>query len=251
MGHIDRRREGAVEVLTLNRPPANAIDLGLMEEIGDTFAAVAADDSVRAIVLTGAGRAFSAGLDLKAVPQYGPAEQHRLLNALNRSIILAYDCPVPVIGAINGHAIAGGLVLALCCDWRIVTDAPLQAGLTEVRVGIPYPVAAIEVARGEMPPQIARHLVLFGENLSASEALAAGLFDEQVPAERLLNHAVEKAAACATLPQPAFRQIKHQLRRPVFDACRSALESGHDPLSDGWLSKETLAAATRVLQARP
>ena len=125
--YIEHKRVREIEVLTLNRPPANAIDLELMEEIGDAFAAIAADDSVRAAVLTGGGRAFSAGLDLKAVPQYGRAEQQRLLNALNRSITLAYDCPVPLIGAINGHAIAGGLVLALCCDWRIVSDASFRS----------------------------------------------------------------------------------------------------------------------------
>ncbi|MGO9449810.1 MAG: enoyl-CoA hydratase/isomerase family protein [Candidatus Binataceae bacterium] len=244
---IDRRRVGVVDILTLNRPPANAIDLALMEKIGEVFAAIADDQSVRAVVLTGAGSAFCAGLDLKAVPGYGKADQRRLLNALNRSILGAYDCPVPVIGAINGHAIAGGLVLALCCDWRIVADVPLQAGLTEVRAGIPYPIAAIEVVRSELSPQIARRLVLFGENLTGAEALAAGVFDECAAPHKLIDRALEKAAACADLPGPAFAQIKHQLRRPVIDACASVIAGGRDPLSEGWLSSETLAAASSIL----
>ena len=95
------------------------------------------------------GKSFCAGLDLKNVPFFGDADQKRLLNALNRAFCSVYSCPFPVIGAVNGHAIAGGLVLALACDWRIGADRSLLAGLTEVLVGIPYPVAAIEIARQE------------------------------------------------------------------------------------------------------
>ncbi|MBV8136173.1 MAG: enoyl-CoA hydratase/isomerase family protein, partial [Deltaproteobacteria bacterium] len=132
----------------------NAMDLALLEELKELFAALADDSSARAVVLTGQGPTFCAGLDVKVVPQYGKAEQLRLLEVLNGMILAVYGCPLPVVGAINGHAIAGGLVLALCCDWRIVAAADSrvslaepQVSLAEVKVAIPYPVAAIEVVR--------------------------------------------------------------------------------------------------------
>ena len=141
IGH--NRREG-IEVLTLARPPANALDIETTEELADAFEALASDDAAAAVVLTGEGKAFCAGLDLKAIPNYSQTELRRLLDAINRMATAVYSCPLPVIGAINGHAIAGGFVLAMCCDWKIVADAPMRVGLTEVRVGVPYPAAALE-----------------------------------------------------------------------------------------------------------
>src|SRR5580658_7628927 len=136
MKNIDHRRQEGIEVLTIARPPANALDIETTEEIADAFYP---DDSAAAVVLTGDGKAFCAGLDLKAIPNYSQPELRRLLDAINRMATAVYSCPLPVIGAINGHAIAGGFVLAMCCDWKIVADAPMQVGLTEVRVGVPFP----------------------------------------------------------------------------------------------------------------
>src|SRR5690349_15689347 len=96
----------------------------------------------RAIVLAGRAGFFSAGVDLKAVPGYGPAEQRQMVEGINRMATATYGMPCPVVGAITGHAIAGGLVFALCCDVRIASTAG-RYGLTEIKVGVPYPQAAI------------------------------------------------------------------------------------------------------------
>lgn len=234
-----------IEVLTLRRAPANAMDIALLAELRDAFVARARDDSTQAIVLTAEGATFCAGLDVKVVPRYSRAEQLELLDVLNQMIIAVYGCPLPVVAAVNGHAIAGGLVLALCCDWRIVLDAPIQVGLAEVKVAIPYPVAAIEVVRAELSPQVARRLVLSGENVGAAEGIADGLFDESAPREGLLAAAIAKAARYAELPRAAFATIKRQLKGPAIAAIDSALREGREPLRDSWISSETTAATTR------
>lgn len=243
--HVVHSKRDGIESLALRRPPANAMDIALLEELRNAFSALARDDSVRAIVLTAEGTTFCAGLDVKAVPHYSKAEQLRLLDVLNGMILAVYGCPLPVVAAVNGHAIAGGLVLALCCDWRIVVDAPIRAGLAEVRVAIPYPVAAIEVVRAELSPQAARRLVLSGENDGLAEGLAAGLFDESAPREKLLEAAIARAARYAELPRAAFATIKRQLKGPAIAAIESALREGREPLRDNWISAETVAAATR------
>ena len=122
---IIRTRIDATEVVTLKNPPANALDLKMVEDCVEALQSIGADESVRSMVLTAEGKTFCAGLDLKAVPGYQREEQDRLLEALNKLFFGLYQCPVPVVGAINGHAIAGGLVAALCCDWRIAAQTPL------------------------------------------------------------------------------------------------------------------------------
>jgi enoyl-CoA hydratase len=246
MKDIVHSRFDSIEVLTLARPPANALDIEMTEEIADAFEALAASDSA-AVILTGEGKAFCAGLDLKAIPRYGEAELRRLLDAINRMATAVYGCPIPVIGAINGHAIAGGFVLATCCDWKIVTDAPLQTGLTEVRVGVPYPAAALEVVRNELPPKVVRELVLFGKNMNAADALAAGIFDESAPADRLLEHAMHKAREAAALPRQSFATIKGQLRRRALERCRAAVSGEDEPLRDGWIKADVAGTASAVL----
>jgi enoyl-CoA hydratase len=247
MKYVIHSRFESIEVVTLARPPANALDVEMTEEIADAFEALAADRTISAVVLTGEGKAFSAGLDLKAIPRYSDEELQRLLHAINRMATAVYGCPIPVIGAINGHAIAGGFVLAMCCDWKIVADAPMQIGLTEVRVGVPYPAAAIEVVRSELQPKIARELVLFGKNMGAAEALAAGIFDESSSPERLLERAMQKAREAAQSPRHAFATIKLQLRRRALEHCLAAVSGEGEPLRNGWIRPRDLRAASNVL----
>ncbi len=245
-----RARMEGTEVVTLKRPPANALDLDMVEECVEVLRSIESDPGVRAIVVTGVGKTFCAGLDLRIVPLYEEEQQHRLLEALNKLFFAVYQCRVPVVAAINGHAIAGGLVLALCCDWRIAAQVQFQVGLAEVRVGIPYPAAAIEVVRSELPVQIARRLVLSGESMSSAAALAAGLFDESAATERLLERALARARRLSENPPAAFATIKRQLRQPGLDRIRFATVDGREPLRGGWLSSEVLAAATKVLEGR-
>ena len=244
-GMIDVVHQGPIAIVSLRRPPANAMNLELTEEIATVFQRLGQDGSVRSVVLTGQGKSFCAGVDLKAVPNFDEAQQRRMVNALNRAFYSVYSCPVPVVGAINGHAIAGGLVLALCCDWRIA-QTPFLAGLTEVRVGVPYPVAAMEVARQELRPDVARRLVLFGQNITATAAVDAGVFDEMADPAALLERALAKAGEFAALPQSAFASSKRQLRSRACAAIEAAI-AGAEPLLKGWLSPETIQAAATVL----
>ena len=112
-------RRGEIGLLWLDRPPVNAIDLSVLRQADDRLAELEQGTDVGAVVFTGAGRCLSAGLDLKAVPRYSPAEQRETILTLNRVVTRLYRLPIPTVAAVNGHAIAGGLVLVLACDYRI------------------------------------------------------------------------------------------------------------------------------------
>jgi enoyl-CoA hydratase len=237
-----------IAVVTLCDPPLNIMDAALLEELTGLFDGLGTEPAVRAAVIVGRGRAFSAGLNLKSVPELDRLGQRRLVDALNDCFGTLYAWPKPLVAAVNGHAIAGGLILALCADWRVVADVPLQASLAEVTVGVTYPVAPIEVARGELAPAAARHLILLGETLDAGRAEALSVFDERVPADRLLERALARARRDAELPPQAFAATKCQLRAAALGRIAEARSGRGEPRLAAWLGEEMRRAAAAMLR---
>lgn len=227
---IDEHDEDIL-VLTVDRPPANAMDLGLLREIVAAVARVAGEGP-RALVLAGRPGCFSAGADLKAVPGYGPAEQREMVTLINAMALGGYELQFPVVGAITGHAIAGGMVLALCADIRVASAAG-RYGLTEVQVGVPYPQAAIGVVRAELSPQAARLLALGSELTDARECERLGVFDEVLDGEDVLSRSLHLAERLAKLPPEVYARTKRDLRGPALEQMRAAVEN--DPLLAAWV----------------
>ena len=226
MGVTASNRDG-VTVLTLDRPPVNAMDLELLEQLVDRLDAVAASPPA-ALVIEGAGGSFSAGLDLKKVPAYGPADQRKVVAAINAMVLASYPLPCPVVAAVTGHAIAGGFILAICADYR-VASLDGRYGLTEVKVGVPYPAAAIGVVRAELPPHAARRLALGNQLVGAAECVELGVFDEALPAGDVTERAVAVAKELAGFPAPVYARTKGELRARASDDMRAAVEA--EPLA--------------------
>ena len=239
--------EDGIAIVRMQRPPANTIDIALLAQLARTLEEVERRGDIAAFVLTGTGKAFSAGLDLKLVPTYDRAQQNELLRVLNQALYQLYALPMPTVAAVNGHAIAGGLVLALACDRRVAVGEGALLGLTEVRAGVPFPVAAMAVVKGELPPATARELVLGGNNCDPARALALGIVDELQPADDVLAHGKALAKELAAAPRQSYGRIKRQLRAGALAEIEHALGSS-DPLHGSWIGDETAAAAARVLR---
>jgi enoyl-CoA hydratase len=218
-------REGVTHVV-VDRPPANAMNVELLDEIVGALERLRAD-APQALVLAGRDPFFSGGADLKAVPGYGPEQHREMIDGINRMVIAAYGLSCPVVGAITGHAIAGGLVLALCCDMRIASVSG-RYGLTEVKVGVPYPQAAIMVVRAELPPHAARRLALGNRLIGAEECVSLGAFDEAISPEAVLPRAAEVATELGAMPSDVYARTKRDLRGEVLERMRDAAAS--DPL---------------------
>lgn len=244
---IETEIRDGVGTVRMTNGSVNAIDLDYARMLSDTLDGVRETEGLHALILTGSGGAFSAGLDLRQVPQYGITEQRALVDTLNRLFGSLYDYPVPTIAAMNGHAIAGGMVLALACDYRLCVHEAAVLGLTEVRVGVPYPVSAIEIARRELPPNAARNLVLLGRTIDPATALAQGVVDETVPGGELLDRA---RAVADELPLSVYQRVKRQLRRGSLERIGAARSGAAEPALVSWLTNETAAAAARMLAPR-
>lgn len=224
------QRDGIV-VVTIDRPPANAMNVELLEDLVAAVETLAAEPP-EAVVLAGRPGFFSAGADLKLAPAYGPDEQRRMVHGINAMALGVYSLPCPVVAAITGHAIAGGFVLALCADHRVASTAG-SYGLTEVKVGIRYPQAAIGVVRAELDPVAARRFALGNRLTDAETCVRAGAFDETVEAEAVLDRALEVAAELAAFPSEVYAATKQGLRGETVDALRAASEQ--DPLLARWV----------------
>jgi enoyl-CoA hydratase len=236
--------EGGIALVRLTRPPANAMDPALVAE-GIRVAAELRAADPDAVVLTGQNRFFSGGLDLTVIPTLDRDEQRSMVHDVNTVFTDWYAFPRPLVVAVNGHAVAGGLILALCGDLRFAATSG-KVGVTEIKVGVPYPVAAIEIVKAELPRRLVRRLVLGGELIEPSEAHAAGIYDELLDGDALLERAFDAARTLATHPRRVYETVKRQLRGDVLD--RIAAAAASDPLADTWLGADTTEAAAATLR---
>lgn len=239
---------GGLRVLRLNRPPASALNTPFLLSIEQRLNELAANPDVKALILTGTNRVLSAGLDLKEAVGFDLQDQTDVVDGLNRAYGALYGFPKPTIAAINGHAIAGGFFFVLGCDYRIASDAA-RFGLTEVRVGVRFPVAAIEMAKVELSPTMSRRLLLSGRNIKADEALDHKILDEVLPADQVMARAKEIAADYASIPPIAYADVKAQTRGGTMALIRDAIDNRTDPCLDGWFTRETRDTAAALLAA--
>lgn len=233
-----------VAVLTMRHGKVNALDTELCYGLGGAVDEAAAAGA-RAIVLTGTGTVFSAGVDLRRVAAGRAAYLDSFLPALRWMFEHVAACELPVVAAVNGHAIAGGFVLAAAADWIVMAEGPGRVGVTELLVGVPFPGIAMELLRLRAGHVLARPLAFTGETVEAGVALARHLVDEVVPASRLTEHAVTAARKLAGLG-PAFGITKRQLRSQSSAPALAVFDPEVDAI---WKAPETLDRISGYLAA--
>jgi enoyl-CoA hydratase len=226
MIELERDGDGPIRVL-LDRPPVNALHLELVQAITEAIARAIAERAP-AIVLTGRGTCFCAGIDTKAVPTYTQEKRRAAIAAINAMVGAIYAAPVPIVAALNGHALGGGLVMALACDVRVASMGRYRLALNEVEAGVPFPAGPLTVVRAELDASVARDLCLTGRMIEPEEALALRVIDELAGPDQLLDRALALAARLASLS--AYAIVKQQVRGPVAAELERIAATGDDPL---------------------
>ncbi len=229
-----------VTVVRFDHPPVNAFDLDLLEVI------IASMRNVEGpVVLTGAGRCFSAGVDLRAIVDGGAEYAERFVIALSEAFLAVFDHPAPVIAAVNGHAIAGGCVFAMCADVRLMSAGTI--GLTELAVGVPFPVAALEICRFAMGTSVVG-AALQAKTIDADTALARGWVDAVVSGEELIPQAIATARELGQYTPAVYAATKRQLHQPV----RAAIDAGEQvdaKVRASWITEEARGRIAAFLEA--
>lgn len=243
---LDVQRLDAVDLLTLDRPPVNAADLDSLTALADAVDRLS-DESDRPLVLTGRGRAFSAGADLHRVLDGDRDYAAAFVAGLVRAFTTLFSFPRPLVAAVNGHAIAGGAILACCCDHAVAPDGPVKIGVTELAVGVPYPLAALEVVRHAVAPERFEEVVFFARTYPPAEARAIGFVDEIVAPGEVLTRAVAAAESLGRVPPATYALVKRAVRAPALERI-AAHGGGHDAAAvRGWASDEVRSAVRGFL----
>jgi enoyl-CoA hydratase len=237
---IDARTVDGVAVLTLSHGKANALDSEFCEALAARFIDLRQSDA-KAVVLTGQGKMFCAGVDLKRLSEGGADYIRQFLPVLHKLYDAVFYHPKPVIAAINGHAIAGGAVLACCADRRIMAREAGRIGVTELLVGVPFPSLAFEILRFAVPPRYLPEFTLGAATYATDAALKQGWIDEVAEPAALMTRAIAAAQSLAALSPPAFALTKTQIRQAAAERYARNGAATDAQIAEIWTAPETLA----------
>jgi enoyl-CoA hydratase len=237
---IDSKVVDGIAVLAMTHGKVNALDIEFCDALAVRFNDLRKADT-KAVVLTGQGKIFSAGVDLKRLSAGGADYIRRFLPALHRLYEAAFFHPKPVVAAVNGHAIAGGCVLACCADRRLMARDAGRIGVTEILVGVPFPSLAFEIVRFAVPPRYLPEFTLSGATYATDEALRRGWIDEVSEPGQLIDRAIAVAKELSLLSPAAFAQTKSQVRQLVTERLKKSGDATDKVVADIWTAPATLS----------
>lgn len=230
----------SVAVVRLCRDVTNPIDLELLEALRRALRDAVADPAVRSLVLSGSNTKFlSIGWDLPALVELDRDGFRAFFHAYNQACLELFTLPLPTVAALRGHAVAGGCLLALACDWRIIAEGRKLMGLNEVKLGVPIPWPGDRILRHVAGDRVARILTEEGEMVPAQKLLAFGLVDQIVDLDAVEPTALELAARLGAAPQGGLAVIKHNRTEATAATIRAHLEEKEAEFLDCWFADET------------
>jgi enoyl-CoA hydratase/carnithine racemase len=234
--------------VTLERPPLNLLDPTLIAALTDAFVTLARDVDVRAAVVTGAGRAFTAGMNVNVLRDLDAASGRRLITSLHDAIDAVHRAPFPVIAAVNGACLGAGFELALACDLRVAADTAIF-GLPEVRVGVPSVIHA-----ALLPPMIgpgpAAEMLLLGGTVTAAQALHWSLVNRTVAPHALRGAVDEWLTTLRACAPAAVRLQKELIVRWRESDLPAAVRAGIDAFARAYTTGEPREGAEAFLAKR-
>ena len=235
--------------MRLEHGRAHALDLDLCRALKEALSLVGRAEDVDSVILTGSGSVFCAGVDLFRYLEGGDSYVEEFFPLLVETFAILFALPRPVIAAVNGHAIAGGCILASACDYRIMAQGTGTIGVSALKVGLPFPLVAIEILRFATSETHLQDLVYRGKSHGAEEAHQYGLVDEIAAPEALVDRALEVAAELSAEPSARFRITKRQLRAPTLERVELHSAETDAQVIAEWKDPETMRAIRRYASA--
>ena len=242
-------RRGQLAILRLDKARGNAIDEPLVEELTAAVTALAGDGEISGVLLASAHpKLFSPGLDLVALYEYDRPAMERFMLRFADMVAALYALPKPLLAAVSGHAVAGGCILAMTADWRVLALGA-QIGLNEVKIGVPLPWSVATLLRSTTSPKALAKVALLGRNFEGEAALSAGLADELASPEGFEEACLARLAEFAEKDGYAFARTKAYLRDGALREMRERERELLEEWLDGWFSEATRARIRKLVES--
>ncbi|MBU7010224.1 MAG: enoyl-CoA hydratase/isomerase family protein [Theionarchaea archaeon] len=240
--------DGHVAIVTLTHGITNPINLQLVTELKESLQKVK-NSHARSIVLTSSNnKFFSIGLDIPSLYTLSEENFTHFYKAFNRACVDLYTFPLPTIAAITGHAVAGGCILAMCCDYRFISGGHKLMGLNELKLGVPIPYPAHCILQHIVGARTARDIMDTGEFYPPEQLLEMGLIDCVLPLKDVLPKSIEKARVLSSLPQKAFAMTKYNRIEKVKAQIFAQLAEKEQHFVECWFSDEARAQLKAAME---
>jgi enoyl-CoA hydratase len=239
--------ENGLATARLSRAHGNAINGELAHDLTAVIRDATSDDAVEGLLLAGAGKLFCPGLDLQDLIELDRPEMERFVVDFAVCIADLYAFPKPMVAAIHGHAVAGGCVLTLTADWRVLRPGAL-VGLNEVRVGVPLPFGVSLILRDSVPRLYLEEIALLGKNYADDAALAAGLVHEIFSGDDFEEHCRDRLREFTTRDLDALMTTKRFLRSSVTERIRDNRHRDVPEFLDAWFRPQTQSRIRGIVE---
>lgn len=239
MKMISIERHGKVSVLKLNRGATNALNLQLITCLAENLSNVREDPKVRGLVMCGSNdKFFSIGFDIPELIQLKKKDFKVFYQAFNQVCLDLYTFPKPTVAAITGHAVAGGCILTLCCDYRLIAEGRRLMGLNEIKLGVPVPYPGDRILQQIVGTRNAREIMSTGEFYLPEESMQKGIVDQMLKLDEVLAKSIEKAQMLGERSPKAFTAIKHNRVETVEAQIRTNLREKEHSFVECWYSSD-------------
>lgn len=240
MGTIRYESIGSLAIFRLDKARGNAIDPALIQDLLHLTGEVAKDESVRGVLLASAHpKVFCPGLDLVSLMDYDRASMEGFMGRFAEAMWALFSLRKPVVAALSGHAVAGGCILALTADFRVLRRSGAQVGLNEVRLGVPLPWSVSVLVRATVPSSSLPQVALLGRNFEGEEARAVGLADVLCDGEGFEGECLRHLAEFAEKDSFALGTTKAYLRSAALREMKAHEQEAIGDFLDAWFSEST------------
>jgi enoyl-CoA hydratase/carnithine racemase len=231
--------QDGVGIVKLNHGPTNAINLDLVDQLSNILRRVKVYRQIRGLVLTSSNdKFFSIGFNIPELIDLSQDDLRNFYSSFNRVCVDLYTLPKPTIAAITGHAIAGGCILALCCDYRFIAQGRKLMGLNEIKLGLPVPFVADCILRNLVGSLHAREIMDSGDFYLPEASSQLGLVDQVLPVEGVITEAIESVETLASYPEDAFAAIKQNRVEGIEKQILARLEEKEEIFLQCWFSAQ-------------
>ena len=246
MNFIKVAKDSGIATVTLSRGKVNAINEAVVDELGAVFNGLAADADTKAVILTGNGKFFSFGFDIPELLNHSRNDFARFLKKFCAMYTQIFLFPRPVIGAINGHATAGGCILALACDCRMMVAGKARIALNELNIGVSIFAGCVGMLKSAVGERNAERVLLTGAMYTAEEGQRIGLGDSVASEETLMAEAEKTAEGFSQKNPDAFKTLKNLLRRPAAERFIGGEDDSIRDFIEIWYSEPTRKVLRKV-----